>query len=166
MISTNHMKTGSIRFLQVVLVLIGAAVLAAMLVEPWFEGVNAGATSYKQIYFDDLFLAYAYTASIAFFVALYQGFKLLGSVARGQVFSDQSIKALRTIKNCAMLMVAFVFGAELFIFFNHGNDDMAGGVMVGLVIAVISSIAAAAAAVFERALQSAVDLKAENDLTV
>lgn len=166
MISINHMKTGSIRFLQAVLVLIGVGVLALMLAEPWFEGVNAGATTLKQVYFDDLFLAYAYTASIAFFAALYQGFKLLGSVAQGQVFSVQSIKALRTIKRCAMLMVLFVFGAEIFIFVNRGNDDIAGGVMIGLIMAIVSSIAAAAASVFGSALQRAVNMKTENDLTV
>lgn len=160
------MKTGSIRFLQAVLILIGGAVLVLMLVEPWFEGVNAGAISFKQVYFDDPFLAYVYMASIAFFVALYQGFKLLGIVAQGQVFSIQSIKALRTIKHCALLMVGLIFGAELFILFTHGNDDVTGGVMVGLIMTMVSSIVAAAAAVFERALQSAVDMKIEHDLTV
>jgi hypothetical protein len=38
--------------------------------------------------------------------------------------------------------------------------------MMGLILIFLSAIAATAAAVFERTLQSAVDLKSENDLTV
>src|SRR5881396_4382145 len=97
----RFMKRGSILFLKAVLVLIGIGALALMLWEPHLEGRNAHATLF-QIYFNDLFLAYAYIASIAFFVALYQAFKLLGYVGRSDVFSQRSVKALRTIKYCAM----------------------------------------------------------------
>jgi hypothetical protein len=45
-------------------------------------------------------------------------------------------------------------------------DDIAGGVMMGLFLIFVSTIVATAAAVFERTLQSAVELKSENDLTV
>lgn len=65
------MKKGSTVFLQVVVVLIGIGAIALMLWEPHLEGRNAHATTF-QIYFEDPFLAYAYTASIAFFVALYR----------------------------------------------------------------------------------------------
>jgi hypothetical protein len=91
------MKRGSTIFLQVVIVLIGIGVLAFMLGMPHLEGRNKNATVFE-IYFKDPFLAYAYTGSIAFFVALYQAFKLLGCVARNEVFSQRSVKALRTIK--------------------------------------------------------------------
>ena len=43
---------------------------------------------------------------------------------------------------------------------------IAGGVMIGLLLTFVSAVVATAAAVFERTLQSAVDLKSENDLTV
>jgi hypothetical protein len=112
-------------------------------------------------------LAYAYTASIAFFVALYQAFKLLGYVGSGKVFSHRSVKALRTIKYCAMSLVGFLVGAEAYFFIVvRGKDDIAGGVMMGLVLIFLSAIVATAAGVFERTLQSAVELKSENDLTV
>jgi hypothetical protein len=58
-------------FLQAVIVLIGIGALALMLWEPHIEGRNAHATLFE-IYFNDPFLAYAYLASIPFFVALYQ----------------------------------------------------------------------------------------------
>src|SRR5256885_6390328 len=105
------MKKGSTVFLQVVVVLIGIGSLALLLWEPHIEGRNAHATLF-QIYFNDPFLAYAYTGSIAFFVALYKAFKLLGHIGRGEVFSQRAVKALRTIKYCAMSLVGFLLGAE------------------------------------------------------
>jgi len=161
------MKRSSTIFLQVVVVIIGIGVLALMLWFPNIEGRNAHATLF-QVYFNDPFLAYAYTASIAFFTALYQAFKLLGYVRRDEVFSQAAVKALRTIKYCAMALVAFIVGAEAWIFIvqRGKEDDIAGGVMMGLFLIFVSAVVATAAAVFERTLQSAVDLKSENDLTV
>jgi hypothetical protein len=48
----------------------------------------------------------------------------------------------------------------------RGKDDIAGGVMMGVFIILVSAIIATAAAVFERRLQNAVEIKSENDLTV
>lgn len=160
------MKRSSTIFLQIVIVLIGIGALALMLVEPHFEGRNAHATPFE-VYFKDPFLAYAYTASIAFFVALYQAFKLLGYIRANEVFSPRAVKALRTIKYCALSLVAFIVGAEAFFFVvQRGKEDIAGGVMIGLVMILVSVVVATAAAVFERLLQSAVEIKSENDLTV
>lgn len=161
------MKRGSTIFLQVVIVLFGLGVLALMLWEPHLEGRNAHATVF-QIYFHDPFLAYAYIASIAFFVALYQAFQLLGYVGRGEVFSKEAVKALRTIKYCALSLVGFVLGAEAYFFLvQRGRvDDIAGGVMMGALMIFVSAVAATAAAVFEKTLQGAVEMKSENDLTV
>lgn len=160
------MKRSSTIFLQIVIVLIGIGVLALMLWEPHMEGRNAHATPFE-IYFKDPFLAYAYTASIAFFVALYQAFKLLNYIRANEVFSQRSVKALRTIKYCALTLVAFIVGAEAFFFIvQRGKEDMAGGVMIGLVMIFISVVVATTAAVFEKLLQSAVEIKSENDLTV
>jgi len=163
----TKLKRSSTIFLQVVIVLIGIGALALMLWEPHLEGRNAHATLF-QIYFNDPFLACAYTGSIAFFVALYQAFKLLGYVARNEVFSQRSVKALRTIKYCALTLGAFLVGAEAwFNIVQRGKgEDIAGGVMMGLFLIFISVVIATAAAVFERTLQSAVELKSENDLTV
>src|SRR6266550_288852 len=101
------MRKGSTIFLQVVIVLIGIGSLALLLWEPHIEGRNAHATLF-QIYFNDPFLAYAYTASIAFFVALYQAFTLLGYIGQNKVFSLNSVRALRTIKHCAIALVAMI----------------------------------------------------------
>ena len=160
------MKRSSTIFLQVVVVIIGIGVLALMLWFPNIEGRNANSTLF-QVYFADPFLAYIYIASIAFFVALYQAFKLLGYVGRNEVFSPAAVKALRTIKYCAIALIAFIVGAEAYIFIaQSGKEDIAGGVMMGLFLIFVSAVVATAAALGERTLQTAVDLKAENDLTV
>ena len=162
------MKRSSTIFLQVVIVALGIGALALLLWEPHVEGVNAHAATLYEIYFDDPFLAYVYIGSIAFFVALYQACKLLGYIGRNEVFSQASVKALRNIKYCAMIIIAFLVGAEGYIFIvsRKEEEDIAGGVMMGLVMIFISAVVATAAAVFERTLQSAVELKSENDLTV
>lgn len=160
------MRKGSTVFLQAVIVLMGVGSLALLLWEPHLEGRNVHATTFE-IYFKDPFLAYMYTASIAFFVALYQAVKLLGYVGNGEVFSRSAVKALRTIKRCALILIGFLLGAEAYFFIvMSGKDDIAGGVMMGLALIFLSSVVGTAAAVFERTLQSAVDLKSENDLTV
>jgi hypothetical protein len=158
------MKRSSTAFLQIVIVLIGIGALALLLWEPHLEGRNAHATVFE-IYFKDPFLAYAYIGSIPFFVALYQGFKVLGYAGQNKVFSQAAVKALRTIKFCAIAIIGFVAVGELFIIMDD-SDDRAGGVFMGVLITFGSIVIAAAAATFERILQSAVDMKSENDLTV
>ena len=159
-------KRSSTIFLQVVIVLIGIGVLALMLWEPHLEGRNAHATTFE-IYFKDPFLAYAYLASIAFFMALFQAFRLLGYIGQNQVFTLNSVKALRTIKRCAMALIAMIGAAVAYLFiFVRDKDDIAGGVAMGLAMIFVSAVIGTAAAVFERLLQNAVDIKSENDLTV
>src|SRR5689334_6051849 len=124
-LKTPLMKRSSTAFLQGVIVLIGLGALALMLWEPHLEGRNKQATVFE-VYFNDPFLAFAYVASIPFFVALYQGFKVLGYAGQNQVFSQAAVKALRTIKYCAIGMIGFVAVGEIFILM-HDNEDRAGG---------------------------------------
>jgi hypothetical protein len=115
----------------------------------------------------DPFLVYVYLASIAFFVALYQAFKLLGYIGQNKVFSLNSVKALRTIKYCAILLSILIVMAGLYIrMFHAKGDDPAGFLAMCIVTTFISIVIATAAAVFEKTLQSAVDIKSENDLTI
>jgi len=158
------MKRSSTVFLQIVIVLIGIGALALMLWEPHIEGRNVHATLFE-IYFKDPFLAYAYIASIPFFVAVYQAFKMLGYAGQNRIFSQPAVQALRTIKLCAMAIIGFVAVGEIFIMLSN-SDDRAGGVFMGILITFGSVVIATAAAMFERILQNAVDIKSENDLTV
>lgn len=141
--------------------LISLGVLALMLWEPHLEGRNVNATLFE-IYFKDPFLACAYIASVPFFVALYQAFTLLKRVRQDTIFSLDSVRALRTIKYCAISLIASIAAAEAYFFiFQRGKEDIAGGVAVGLLLMFISAIIAATADVFERLLQSAVDMKSK-----
>ena len=158
------MKRSSTVFLQVVVVLIGLGALALMLWEPHIEGRNVHATLFE-IYFKDPFLAYAYIASIPFFIALYQAFKVLEYVRQNKTFSPATVKALRTIKYCAIAIIGFVAASLIFIVFAD-KDDRPAGVFMRILIAFPSIVIATAAAMFERILQNAVDIKSENDLTV
>ncbi len=158
------MKRGSTIFLQIIVILAGLGALTLMLWFPHVEGRNAHSTPF-QVYFHDPFLAYAYTASVAFYVALYQAYKVLGLAGQNRIFSSPAVKALRTIKYCALAMIAFVIGA-LLIISQTESDDRAGGVALGVVLTFGSLVVATAAAMFERILQKAVELKTESDLTV
>ncbi len=163
---TQGMKQGSTIFLQVVIVLIGVGALALMLSAPHLEGRNVQATL-TQIYFNDPFLAYAYVASTPFFVALYQAFTLLRYIGQNKVFSQPAVNTLRTIKYCAMLLGVLIVMAGIFVrIFHAEGDDPAGFLAICIVTTFVSIVIAIAAAVFERLLQSAVDIKSENDLTV
>ncbi len=159
------MKRSSTIFLQVVIVLTGIGALALLLWEPHIEGRNAHATNFE-IYFKDPFLTLVYIGSIPFFAALYQAFKVVGYAGQNKVFSQAAVKALRTIKYCALAIIGFVVVEEIFIMLNHGSDDPAGGVFMGVLITFGSIVIATAAAMFERILQNALDIKSENDLTV
>jgi cytochrome bd-type quinol oxidase subunit 2 len=163
-VTTPPIKRSSAAFLQVVIVLIGVGALALLLWEPHLEGRNARATP-VEIYFKDPFLAYVYVASIPFFVALYQAFKVLGYAGRNRVFSQEAVNALRTIKYCALAVIGFVAVSVVFMIW-AGRDDRPAGVFMRVLVAFPSIVVAAAAAMFERILQNAVDLKSENELTV
>ena len=107
------MKRGSTIFLQIVIVALGIMALAVMIRFPLTEGraVNLDLVS---IYADP-FLVYGYLASIAFFVALHQAFKLLGYIGQNKVFSLNSVKALRTIRYCAIVLSILIVMAALYI---------------------------------------------------
>jgi hypothetical protein len=91
---------------------------------------------------------------------------VLGYAGQNKIFSQAAVKALRTIKYCALAIIGFVVVEELFIMLTHGSDDPAGGVFMGILITFGSVVIATAAAMFERILKNAVDIKSENDLTV
>src|SRR5262245_65775693 len=125
---TQAMKSGATLFLRAVVLLFAVGALALLLWEPHLEGRNAHATVFA-IYFKDPFLAYAYVASIPFFVGLYHAFKVLGYAGRNNEFSAPTLRSVRIIKHCAIALLGFVVGAEIFIMSND-SDDRAGGVFI------------------------------------
>ncbi len=159
------MKRTSIVFLQAVIVLIGIVALAILI---WFPLTEGRATNLDlfSIYFDKLIL-YGYVASIAFFVALYKAFKLLGYIGQNKVFSSNSVKTLKSIKYCAIALSILIVMAGVYIrIFHSKEDDPAGFLAICIVTTFVSIVVATAAAIFEKLLQNAVAMKTENDLTI
>lgn len=159
------MKRISIIFLQGVIVLTGIVALAILVRFPLTEG-RARNLDLFSIYFDP-FILYGYAASIAFFVALYKVFKLLGYIGQNKVFSSNSVKTLKSIKHCAIVLSILIVTAGIYIRIAHNKeDDPAGFLAICIVTTFVSIIVATAAAIFEKILQNAIDMKFENDLTI
>lgn len=159
------MKRISILFLQAVLVLIGIVALVILIRFPLTEGRAANLDLFH-IYADPLIL-YAYAASIVFFVGLYKAFKLLGYIGQNKAFSPNAVNTLKSIKYCALILSASIVLAGVFIKFSHDKeDDPAGFIAMCIVTTFASIVVATAAAIFEKILQNAVDMKSENDLTI
>lgn len=159
------MKKVSIIFLQAVIVLIGIVALVIMIRLPLTEG-RAKNLDLINVYADP-FILYGYATSIAFFVALCNAFKLLGYIAQKKVFSLSAVKTLRNIKYCAIVLSILIVMAGLYIrIFHSKEDDPAGFLVICIVTTFACIVVTTAAAIFEKLLQSAVDMKSENDLTV
>ncbi len=158
------MKRGSTLFLKVVLILIGVVTLVGLI---WFPQTEGRATNLDliSIYLDP-FIIYIYIASIPFFVGLFQAFKLLNLIDANKAFTPDAVHTLKMMKLASLTLIGFIALAMLYIrFFVHG-DDPAGPTALGIIISFASIVIATAAAIFQRVLQNAVDMKSENDLTV
>lgn len=142
-------KTASAFLLRTTVVLLGLGVLAFLLLEPWFEGVNANAAGFVDVYLDDPFLAYAYMASVPFFAALLQLWKVLGYAGRNELSSTRSVKALRTLRYCASVMPVLIAIGVVWLL-SVETDDRPPIVMMGMITMFISVSVAIAAGVLEK----------------
>lgn len=107
-----------------------------------------------------------YLTAIPFFIALYQAFRLLGYIDRNTAFSELSVQALKNIKYSALAMsVLYMIGMPV-IFLIAETDDAPGLIIVGFLFACSPTVVAVFAAVLQKLVQNAIDIKSENDLTV
>lgn len=107
-----------------------------------------------------------YITAIPFFIALYKAWKLLGHIEANSAFSNTSIRALRYIKCCAFTISALYAGGMPYIYFVADQDDAPGVLAISLVITFASLVISFFAAVLQKLLQNALEIKHENDLTV
>jgi len=158
--SSIPIKSGSTLFLKSVILLIGALVLALCLfaLPAGIRSDNAGA--YRPI------LIGMYIPAVPFFIALYQGFRLLGYIDKNDVFSEFSVKALRNIKFCALVIASLYTAGMPYIFQVAQLDDAPGVAALGFIFIFASIMIAAAAAILQSLLQNVIDIKSENELTV
>lgn len=107
-----------------------------------------------------------YLAAIPFFIALLQALKLLRQIDLGRAFSSVSITALRRIKQCGLSISAIFAVGMPYVFYIADRDDAPGLVAMVPVIIFASFIVATFAGVLQQLLQSAAELRSDNDLTV
>jgi hypothetical protein len=146
------MNRGSTIFLRVVISLIAIAALAVCIFGlPGIVAKEAAKTP------KTAWLAYL------FLVALYQAFKLLTYIDGDKAFSGFSVKALRHIKYCAVIISALMVAgiAAVMVLSVGKGEDIAGIVAAGLLVTFPSSVVAAFAAVLQKQVQKAIDMKSE-----
>lgn len=107
-----------------------------------------------------------YVPAIPFFFALYQALKLLDYIDKNQAFSELSVQAFRSIKYCALTISGLFAAGMPYVFYVADRDDAPGVALIGFVIIGASFVIATFAAVLQKLVQNAVDIKSENDLTV
>lgn len=158
------MKQGSTLFLRGVVGLIGLIVLGICIFG--LPGLIASEMA-PGADFDYGYLFFGlYIPAIPFFFSLYQALKLLGYIDDDKAFTQVAVNAFRKIKLSALAISGLFLLGMPYIFYLGDKDDAPGVVAIALVIIFASCVIATFAAVLQKLIQSAVDIKSENDLTV
>lgn len=160
------MERGTTLFLKLAVIVMGIPVLALCLFVVPEIGRFAAELYPDMAYLKIVVFIDLYATAIPFYLALYQAFKLLTYIDGNIAFSELSIKALKHIKYCALTISAlYVLGMPLFYLLAEA-DDAPGIIVIGLVLIFASMVIAVFAAVLQKLLKHAIDLKSENDLTI
>ncbi|KMT22516.1 DUF2975 domain-containing protein [Clostridium cylindrosporum] len=160
------MKKCSTLFLKMAVIFIGIPVLALCIFLVPKIGSFAAELYPGMAYIKYLVLMDLYATAIPFYFALYQAFKLLSYIDKNKAFSELSVRALKNIKYCAITFsILYIIGMPLFYLIAE-MDDAPGIIIIGLVIIFASAVIAVFAAVLQKLLKDAIDIKADNDLTI
>lgn len=159
-------KRASTLFLKTVLIFIGCIALALCVFS--FPNVWVGTAREWPISTYVLYpgLIGIYATIIPFLLALYQAFRLLQYIDTNNAFSKASINALRNIKFCAVAMSMLYWVGMPLVFAIADYDDAPGGILIGAAFTSAPLVIATFAAVLQKLVQNALDMKIENDLTV
>lgn len=149
------LKRSMMFFFQAMIILMGIAAFAFLLWEPHAEGRNAHATLWE-IYFNDPFLAYAYGASVPFFIALFHTFMLLGEAGKNAIVTQRSVQALRTIQQCALTMIACIIVGVAWLLLSV-SDDRPPLLAMGTLAILFSASIAVAASILKQSIRTALD---------
>ncbi|KLU57084.1 DUF2975 domain-containing protein [Paenibacillus sp. FSL K6-1122] len=158
------MKRGTTIFLKLAVLLIGVPILALCIFGiPWLAN-NPVNPNYAGALYPIVIIMYV--SVIPFIVALYQAFRLLSYIDKNEAFSLMSVKSLKTIKYCAIVISSLYFVMLPFVYVVAEKDDAPGLILMGMVPIFASLVIAVFSAVLQRLLQEAIDIKSENDLVV
>jgi len=151
-------------FLKIAVVLIGMPILALCIFG--LPLIAKEAAGYHIAYLIYPILIGMYISAIPFYFALYQAYKLLCYIDKNNAFSESSVRALKYIKYCAT-MIGVMYGAGMPLFYLVGEiDDAPGIIVIGLVFTFAPIVVGVFAAVLEKLLKNAIDIKSDNDLTI
>ncbi len=107
-----------------------------------------------------------YVTVIPFYFALYQTFKLLCYIDKSNAFSELPVKTLKNIKYCAISISIFYTTILPVCIYYSQKHDFPGLVIMAMISSFTSTVIAVFAAVLQKLLKEAIDIKSENDLTV
>ncbi len=160
------MKKVSTNFLRCAIAVIGAGVLALCIFALPSMWKGASAEFPMASYSIFLIMIGLYITAVPFFIALWQTLKLLRLIDQNKAFSDLSVAVLKNIKYCAIAISVLYVGGVPLLFPIADADDAPGLLIIGAAIACAPIVVAVFSAVLQKLLQNAIDIKAENDLTV
>lgn len=158
------MKHGIVTFLKLAVIIIGTVVLALCIF--WVPMLaNKAVDMYPEfLYLRIPVLVCIFVTAIPFYFALFQTMNLLGYIESKNAFSDMAVAALKQIKHCAMIVVIlYVLGLALLWLQKALHPGIA---IMGGVIAFAALTISLFAALLQELLRNALEIKAENDLTV
>jgi hypothetical protein len=153
-------------FLKIAVFLIGTPIVAlCVLGLPWLA-MDVAESDSELAYVVYGILVVMYISAIPFFIALFQAFKLLSFIDKNNAFSELSVKALKNIKKCA-IAISLLYVAAMPLFYILAEvDDAPGIILIGMTFIFGAAVIAVFAAVLQKLLKNAIDIKSENDLTV
>jgi len=157
------MKQGTL-FLKIAVILIGIPILVLCIFGlPWLAN-NPINPDYAHILYP--ILIGMYLSAIPFYIALYKAFRLLSYIDKNIAFSELSVEALKYIKYCAITISTLYVVMMPFVYFVAEKDDAPGFIIIGMVPIFASMVIAVFAAVLQKLLKEAIDIKSDNDLTI
>lgn len=157
-------EKASTNFLRLFVFIIGAFVLSICIIfVPW---IAKGALEYFPDYLIYLILIPMYLSAIPLYIALYQTLKLLNYIDKNKAFAEGSVKSLKIIKQCAIAICILHLIVLPLLYIMAELDDAPGIILMGMVVPGASMVIAVFAAILQKLLKEALDIKNDNDLTI
>lgn len=158
------MKRGTTLFLKLALIIMGIPVIALGIFGFIWLMNNPANPDYAHILYP--IVIGMYLSVIPYLGALYQSFRLLNYIDKNEAFSQISVNALKIIKYCGITFSGLYVIVLPFVYVVAELDDAPGLIIVGMIPVFGGLVIAVFAAVLQRLLQEAINIKSENELTV
>lgn len=158
------MKRGTTLFLKLALIIMGFPVVALGIVGIFYLMKSPVNPDYAHILYP--IIIGMYLSVLPYLGALYQSFRLLNFIDKNEAFSQISVNALKIIKYCGITFSGLYVIVLPFVYVVAELDDAPGLIIVGMIPVFGGLVISVFAAVLQRLLQEAINIKSENELTV